>query len=40
MKFFAWEDPIDLSKYASMSLADVEKEVSSKKKQILEKWVD
>ncbi|KAJ1629934.1 methionine S-adenosyl transferase [Pavlovales sp. CCMP2436] len=40
MKLFAWEDVVDLSKFASMSVADVEKEVSSQKKAILEKWVD
>mmetsp|Transcript_15997 Transcript_15997/g.53786 ORF Transcript_15997/g.53786 Transcript_15997/m.53786 type:complete len:470 (-) Transcript_15997:1120-2529(-) len=40
IKYFAWEDPVDLSKYASMSLDAVTKEVASKKKDILGKWVD
>ena len=38
--FFAWEDAKDLSKYAKMSAAAVAKELSSKKKVVLEKWVD
>merc|ERR1719454_1118779 len=37
--FFAWEDAKDLSKYAKMSAAAA-KELSSKKKVVLEKWVD
>lgn len=40
MKYFSWEDPIDLTKYASMSGADVETEVASNKAEILTKWVD
>ena len=40
MKFFAWEDAKDLSKYAKMSAETVDKELKSKKKAILEKWVD
>lgn len=40
MKYFSWEDPIDLSKYASMSAADLEAEVTAKKGEILTKWVD
>ena len=40
LKFFAWEDVIDLKKYAGMSEEQVEKEVSSNKAKILEKWVD
>merc|ERR1712113_973337 len=40
MKFFSWEDPIDLSAYAAMAGADVAKEVESKKEEILTKWVD
>ena len=39
-KFFAWEDAKDLSKYAKMSAAALEKELKSKNKTILEKWVD
>jgi len=40
LTFFSWEDPIDLSKYASMSAADVEKAVEAAKETILTKWVD
>merc|ERR1712087_1012329 len=40
MKYFSWEDPIDLTKYASMSGADVSAEVTAKKEEILTKWVD
>jgi S-adenosylmethionine synthetase len=40
MKFFSWEDVVDLSKYASMSSAAVETEVTAKKGEILTKWVD
>mmetsp|Transcript_14169 Transcript_14169/g.39207 ORF Transcript_14169/g.39207 Transcript_14169/m.39207 type:complete len:468 (+) Transcript_14169:112-1515(+) len=40
MKFFSWEDPVDLVKYASMSTADVEAEVTASKDAILTKWVD
>ena len=34
------QDVVDLSQYAPMSHDQIEKEVSSKKKQIREKWVD
>merc|ERR1719247_2928193 len=40
LKFFAWEDAKDLSKYAKMSASAVEKEVASQKAAILKKWVD
>jgi len=40
MKFFSWEDPVDLSKYASMSCADVEADVTAQESAILTKWVD
>jgi S-adenosylmethionine synthetase len=40
MRFFAWEDAKDLSKYTKMGAAAVEKELTSKKKTVLEKWVD
>jgi len=40
MKFFSWEDCVDLSKYASMSSEDVEKECAENKEDILKKWVD
>merc|ERR1711982_51949 len=35
IKFFSWEDPIDLGKYASMSSDDVDKECADKKEEIL-----
>jgi len=40
IRYFSWEDPVDLSKYAGMSIAAVEKEVASQKAAILKKWVD
>merc|ERR1712115_430045 len=40
MKFFSWEDCVDLSKYASMSSDDIEKECKDQKEEILKKWVD
>jgi len=40
IRYFSWEDPVDLSKYAAMSTAQIEKEVSSNKAAILKKWVD
>jgi len=40
LKFFAWEDAKDLGKYAKMTSAAVEKELTAKKKDILAKWVD
>jgi len=40
LTFFSWENPIDLSKYASMSAVDVEKAVAAEKDNILTKWVD
>merc|ERR1719191_561607 len=40
IRYFSWEDPVDLSKYAGMSTAQIEKEVSSNKAAILKKWVD
>merc|ERR1712157_703767 len=39
-KFFSWESPVDLSKYSSMTAADVEKAVSDGQADILKKWVD
>jgi S-adenosylmethionine synthetase len=39
-KYFAWEEAVDLSKYASSSSADVAKEVEAQKSLILSKWVD
>jgi S-adenosylmethionine synthetase len=40
IKFFAWEDAIDLSKYAKQSAADVHAELASQKEAVLAKWVD
>eukprot|EP00980_Cylindrotheca_fusiformis_P017335 scaffold5380_cov131-Cylindrotheca_fusiformis.AAC.12 len=40
MKYFSWEDPVDLTKYASMVASDIELEVAEKKGDILTKWVD
>jgi len=40
LRFFSWEDAVDLTKYASMTTQAVEKELASQKKQVLEKWVD
>merc|ERR1712087_697597 len=39
-KFFSWEAPVDLSKYSSMTAADVAKAVADNKAAILKKWVD
>jgi len=40
MRFFPWEDVIDLKSYASKTSADVDAEVSAKKSDVLTKWVD
>merc|ERR1712130_107412 len=40
LKLFSWEDPVDLSKYASMSAADVDKAIADTKVAVLKKWVD
>merc|ERR1712100_144215 len=40
LEFFSWEDAKDLSKYAGMSTAQIEKEVAANKATILKKWVD
>merc|ERR1711937_821522 len=40
MKFFAWEDAKDLSKYAGMSADAVASEVATNKDVVLTKWVD
>ena len=40
MKYFAWEDVVDLTKYYGMTQADVANEVAAKKEEILTKWVD
>jgi S-adenosylmethionine synthetase len=40
MKFFEWERPYDLSEYASMDSAAVEKAYEAAKSDVLAKWVD
>merc|ERR1719263_2016104 len=40
VKFFEWENAKDLSKYKSMSSADVKAERASKSAEVLQKWVD
>jgi len=40
MKYFEWERPVDLKKYATMSSADVQKEIKASQSAILAKWVD
>mmetsp|Transcript_45500 Transcript_45500/g.67047 ORF Transcript_45500/g.67047 Transcript_45500/m.67047 type:complete len:474 (+) Transcript_45500:93-1514(+) len=40
MRFFSWEDVVDLTKYATMSTDDLEKEIAEKKDDVLTKWVD
>ncbi|KAL3913583.1 MAG: hypothetical protein SGPRY_007932 [Prymnesium sp.] len=38
--FFAWENVIDLSKYASMTADAISKEIAGKQTEVLKKWVD
>jgi len=40
IKYFAWEDAKDLSKYASMKATEIEKAVAAEQSAILTKWVD
>jgi len=40
MKFFSWENAVDLSKYAEMKAEDVEKTIADSQEAILKKWVD
>merc|ERR1711920_606304 len=40
MKYFSWEDPVDLTKYVSMTSSEVEAQVAENKEAILTKWVD
>jgi len=40
IKYFAWENPVDLSKYASYTSAQVKEEVAKHKQELLKKWVD
>jgi S-adenosylmethionine synthetase len=40
IKFFEWERPIDLAKYAKMSTTQVKAELETNKASVLTKWVD
>jgi len=40
IKFFEWESPLDLSKYAKYDSAAVAKELQDNKEEVLAKWVD
>merc|ERR1712216_342764 len=40
IKYFSWEKPVDLTKYASMDAGAVATEVTTNKEAILKKWVD
>jgi S-adenosylmethionine synthetase len=40
MKFFEWENPKDMSAYATMSPADVDSKFNAESKAVLAKWVD
>merc|ERR1712238_523833 len=40
MRFFSWEDVVDLSKYAGMKVDAIKKECADQKEEILKKWVD
>jgi len=40
LKFFAWEDAKDLSKYTKMTGAAIDKELAAQKGEVLTKWVD
>jgi len=40
MKFFSWEDPVDLTKYAAMGADAVAKTIADSQDAILKKWVD
>jgi len=39
MKFFEWERPVDLSRFASMTSAQIQAEVDNKQGEIDTKWV-
>ena len=39
LKFFSWEDVVDLSKYAAMTSEQVDAELIEKKHIVLQKWV-
>jgi len=40
IKYFAWENVVDLSKYASMSAEAIAADLESQKGEVLKKWVD
>jgi len=40
LKYFAWEDAKDLSKYTKMTGAAIDKELTAQKSEVLSKWVD
>jgi len=40
MRFFPWEDVVDLKSYSTSSIADVDKELVTKQAEVLAKWVD
>lgn len=40
MKFFEWENPVDMSAYATMSPEEVGAKLEQNKAAVLEKWVD
>mmetsp|Transcript_10845 Transcript_10845/g.14144 ORF Transcript_10845/g.14144 Transcript_10845/m.14144 type:complete len:469 (-) Transcript_10845:885-2291(-) len=40
IKFFEWENPVDLSKYAGWTTEQVKAEVAAQKEALLKKWVD
>uniref|UniRef100_A0A7S2BI74 methionine adenosyltransferase n=1 Tax=Haptolina brevifila TaxID=156173 RepID=A0A7S2BI74_9EUKA len=40
LKYFAWEDAKDLSKYTKMTGAAIDKELAAQKEEVLTKWVD
>ena len=40
IKYFAWENVVDLSKYASMSADAIAADLESQKGEVLKKWVD
>lgn len=40
MRFFPWEDVVDLKAYSTSTIADVDKELVTKQADVLAKWVD
>jgi S-adenosylmethionine synthetase len=40
IKFFVWENPVDLSRYATFTSEQVKAEVAAHKEEVLRKWVD